>query len=160
MFDAADLVALPGLAHSPDHDLSGTRGTPVGAAAGAAAAAAATASTTAVAGAGNGISIPEGTADVSKAARLDTRIAAHVVEACAMDGDNVALAMSDGNLCHAKLSPPTELTPMQEKRWPHWRSWPSRHGRVLQLKYSPVHGALVTLEVCMIQATPGYNNWL
>lgn len=93
----------------------------------------------------------------------------HVIEACAMADENVAVAMSDGRLCHAKLSSPTWL-PKQaeddaaegaagdpdqraERKWPHWSSWNSRHGGVLQLTYSPAHDALMTLEVSLADET-------
>lgn len=76
----------------------------------------------------------------------------HVIEACAMAGEDVALAMSDGKLCHAKLSQTrataAKLVPTEEnKRWPLWASWPSRHGKVDSLQYDPAHDALVTIEV-------------
>lgn len=71
----------------------------------------------------------------------------YVVEACAMGDENVALALSDGRLCHANLSRSSELASVEEGRWPDWRCWASRHQRVLQLTYSSAHDALVTLEV-------------
>lgn len=71
----------------------------------------------------------------------------YVVEACAMGNENIALAMSDGRLCHANLSRPRELVSVEEGHWPDWRCWASRHQKVLQLTYSSAHDALVTLEV-------------
>lgn len=75
--------------------------------------------------------------------------ASHVVHACAMNDDDVALAMSDGSLCHASLARPKEVLLREGERetWPEWSSWDSTHGAVLQLTYSPKHDALVTLEV-------------
>lgn len=76
----------------------------------------------------------------------------HVIEACAMAGDNVALAMSDGELCHTRLSQTraattAKLVPTEGQRWPVWTSWPSRHGKVDSLQYDPANDALVTIEV-------------
>lgn len=74
------------------------------------------------------------------------RKACYVVEACAMGGDSIAVAMSDGRLCHAELSDKADLGPQEEQR-PAWSSWRSKHGSVLSLKFSQAHDALVTLEV-------------
>ena len=76
----------------------------------------------------------------------------HVVEACAMDGENVALALSDGRLCYADLSRSTEplaapLAEQENSRWPDWECWRSRHGNIEQLAFSPTHDAIMTLEV-------------
>ncbi|CAM9954653.1 unnamed protein product [Ectocarpus sp. 12 AP-2014] len=74
----------------------------------------------------------------------------HVVQACPVAGDNVALAMSDGQLCYARVSQSrvTAVEPdqMEERRWPDWTTWPSRHGNVQSLRHDPAHDALVTLE--------------
>lgn len=125
MFDAADLIALPGL----------------------------------VPGAGDG----GPTIDVARdrVAGVETASAAaggvlnrnlsHVIEACAMRGHDVALAMSNGELCHANISKrgsaAEELVPTEDTRWPKWTSWPTRHGKILSLQYDPAHDALVTIEV-------------
>lgn len=73
----------------------------------------------------------------------------HVVQGCSMAGEGVALALTDGRLCHAIVSQASEvvLKNETEKAWPEWSTWKSRHGRVLQLAYSPAHDALMTLEV-------------
>ncbi|CAM9443689.1 unnamed protein product, partial [Ectocarpus sp. 13 AM-2016] len=74
----------------------------------------------------------------------------HVVQACPLAGDNVALAMSDGQLCYARVSQSrlTAVEPdqMEERRWPDWTTWPSRHGNVRSLHHDPANDALVTLE--------------
>lgn len=124
MFDLADLITLPGSGH-------GTCG---------------------------GVSRKAAATESFFAARDDTSTAAptydqnnrHVIDACAMASNNVALAMSDGELCHAKLSQArvraAKLVPTEEQRWPLWNSWPSRHGKVHSLQYDPAHDALVTIE--------------
>lgn len=80
----------------------------------------------------------------------------HVVEACAMVGDNVALALADGRLCQGNLSRILEVDakgangndPVDgEEARSGWSSWNSRHGKVLELHHSPAHDALMTLEV-------------
>ena len=127
MFDAADLVALPGLAPGA------SRGVPRRDAA--------------------SESLLEGkTKEDGGGVFLNRNSSScHVVEACAMASGNVALAMSNGELCHANLSnarsATVELVPMEDRRWPHWTSWPTRHGKVLSLLYDPAHDALVTIEV-------------
>eukprot|EP00752_Nemacystus_decipiens_P011911 g10562.t1 len=67
-----------------------------------------------------------------------------------MGGHDVALAMSNGELCHANISKgrPTAPTSVskEDRRWPHWSSWPTRHGKVLSLEYDQAHDALVTIE--------------
>ena len=143
MFDAADLISLPELngARNASSGLRESRvgtesievprvsgeGTLTAAAAEAAAAGAAAASSTAV----------------------PTAQPRYVVEACAMGEDNVALAMSDGELCHTKLSRLTETVAEERQRpnQPNWASWRPKHGSVLHLQYDRAHDALVTLEV-------------
>lgn len=111
-------------------------------------------------GPGKNTSLSEGTAISTATASTATTAAGaalpaaqtrHVVEACAMGGDNVALAMSDGELCHMKLSRLTEpvLAEEDEVQCPNWSAWRSKHGSVLHLQYDPAHDALVTLEVMM-----------
>ena len=122
MFDAADLIALPGLAPRagdsvPRRDIARE-------------------------------SVPG--VETAEAGVLNRNLC-HVIEACAMGGQDVALAMSNGELCHANISQggtaAPERVPMEDGRWPHWTSWPTRHGKVLGLQYDPVHDALVTIEV-------------
>lgn len=90
----------------------------------------------------------------ASAATLLNRNTCHVVQACAMAGDNVALAMSNGELCHGRLSQTRAVAaapvPMEERRWPTWSSWPSRSGKVQSLQYDRAHDALVTLEVSVL----------
>lgn len=121
MFDLADLITLPGFEH----------GTCCGASRKAAA--------------GESFFTARHNCCTTKTA------APTVIEACAMAGDNVALAMSDGELCNAKLSQTRATAPKlmstEEQRWPIWTSWPSRHGKVQSLQYDPAHDALVTIEV-------------
>lgn len=124
MFDAADLIALPGL----------------------------------VPGASRGVpkrdtareSVPAGERAAGDGGVLNQNLC-HVIGACAMGGHNVALAMSNGELCHANMSKPRtaapEPVPTEDKRWPHWTSWPTRHGKVVSLQFDPAHDALVTIEV-------------
>ncbi|CAN0150526.1 unnamed protein product [Scytosiphon promiscuus] len=80
----------------------------------------------------------------------------YVIEACAMGGDNVAIAMSNGELCHANLSRTraiaAEPVPVEERRWPTWSSWKSNSGKVQSLQYDPAHDALVTLELATTAA--------
>ncbi|CAM9297879.1 unnamed protein product [Laminaria digitata] len=127
MFDAADLIALPELIGARNAS-SGLRE--------------------------SSVEVP-GTAgnEHDETTSLSEGTPRHVVEACAMGGDNVALAMSDGELCHTKLSRLTEPVLAEERQQcpnqpnrPNWSSWPSKHGSVLHLQYDPAHGALVTLE--------------
>lgn len=73
----------------------------------------------------------------------------HVIEACAMDDENIALALSDGRLCHADLSRSDQPLPSPARPWPNWEQWPAKHGSVKQLTFSPVDGALMTLEVLL-----------
>lgn len=73
----------------------------------------------------------------------------HVIEACAMDDENIALALSDGRLCHADLSRSDEPLSSPARSWPDWEQWPAKHGSVKQLTFSPVDGALMTLEVLL-----------
>lgn len=143
MFDKADLVTLPGLATSPGDAASDNgqlRVHPAGSA---------TLSIT-VPEVNERSSPPESlravvhNVDGNARAQGET---CYVVEACAMGNENVALAMSDGRLCHANLSRSRELASVEEEHWPDWRCWASRHQRVLQLTYSSAHDALVTLEV-------------
>lgn len=123
MFDAADLITLPGL----------------------------------VPGAGDGVfrrdigkeSVP-GAEKAVKGGGVLNRNLCHVIEACAMGGHDVALVMSNGELCHANISEGRTAAPEvvpTDGRWPHWTSWPTRHGKVLSLQYDPAHDALVTIEV-------------
>lgn len=125
MFDAADLVALPRLLPGASRGVPGRNTTTE--------------------------RFPEGKTNLDGGAAFLNRNTSHVVEACAMAGGNVALAMSTGELCHANLSrarsATAELVPMEDRRWPHWTSWPTRHGKVLSLLYDPAHDALVTIEV-------------
>lgn len=79
----------------------------------------------------------------------------HVVEACAMVGENVALAMSDGRLCHANISTVLKAGARDDAHRglharPEWSSWNSRHGKVLELHHSPAHDALMTLEASIV----------
>lgn len=120
MFDAADLIALPRPVRSTNGCVS-----------------------EATAGA-----IPSENSNINSSRNRNTY---HVVQACPVAGDNVALAMSDGQLCCARVSQTrvqaVEPDQMEERRWPDWNSWPSRHGNVQSLHYDPAHDALVTLEV-------------
>lgn len=122
MFDTADLIALPGLA-SGASDGASRRG------------------------------IVGQNAPGAETAVLNRNLC-HVIEACAMGGHDVALAMSNGELCHASISKgrtaAPELVPKEDRRWPQWTSWPTRHGKVLSLEYDPAHDALVTIEVCIV----------
>lgn len=85
----------------------------------------------------------------------------HVVEACAMMGEDVALAMSDGRLCYANISTLSTVLKAgarddEDKRldaWPDWSSWNSRHGNILELHHSPAHDALMTLEASVVGST-------
>eukprot|EP00903_Cladosiphon_okamuranus_P017758 g16346.t1 len=73
----------------------------------------------------------------------------HVIDACAMGGHDVALAMSNGELCHADISKGRTAAPEAapaDGEWPHWTSWPTRHGKVLSLQHDPANDALVTIE--------------
>lgn len=119
MFDKADLITLPGL----------------------------------VPGASDGVSrrgIARQSAPGVETAVLNRNLR-RVIEACAMGGHDVALAMSNGELFHANMSKgrtaAPELVSKEDRRWPHWTSWPTRHGKVLSLEYDPAHDALVTIEV-------------
>lgn len=87
---------------------------------------------------------------------LDKNARCNVVEACAMAGDNIALALTDGRLCHGNLSRILKLDaksvdgddPFEGGRARSgWSTWNSRHGKVLELHHSPAHDALMTLEV-------------
>lgn len=135
MFDAADFVALPEVAQPISHGVHARK---------------------------NGAGSHEGfrakrsntTAAAATAATVLNRNTYHVVQACAMAGDDVALAMSNGDLCHAKLSRSrtvaAEPVPVEERGWPTWSSWPSRSGKVQSLQYDRAHDALVTLEVSIL----------
>lgn len=127
MFDAADLIALPG---SVPEAIGGVprRGT-------------------------SRESVPgeETTAAAAPEGGVLNRNLCHVIEACAMGGHDVALAMSNGELCHANIAQgrtaAPEMVPTEDRRRPQWTSWPTRHGKVLSLQYDPAHDALVTIEV-------------
>lgn len=69
------------------------------------------------------------------------------------------MALSDGHLCQAMLSQMSEvvLKYEPEETWPKWTTWKSRHGQVQQLKYSPAHDALMTLEVTTHRSTDMKN---
>lgn len=125
MFDAANLIALPGLVPGandgvPSRDIARESV--------------------------HGVDTPEVDGGVFN------RNLCHPVLACAMGGQNVALAMSNGELYQANISQARALTPglipAEDRRWPRWTSWPTRHGKVLSLLYDPAHDALVTIEVC------------
>ncbi|CAM9176689.1 unnamed protein product [Ectocarpus fasciculatus] len=122
MFDAADLIALP-------RPVRATNGCVSEATPGA---------------------IPSQNNSSSNSIRNRNTNTYHVVQACPVAGDEVALAMSDGQLCYARVSQTrvTAVEPdqMEERRWPDWTSWPSRHGNVQSLHYDPAHDALITLE--------------
>lgn len=146
MFDEADLVALPRLFYNPGHNPSRVYGVYQGAQV-------ATVKNSTRVGEANSINskITAGV-EAGKAVPKNTDSSIdnetpYVVQACAMRNDNVALAMSDGTLCHTKFARTLELFPEEERQWPHWTSWPSRHGSVLQLEFAPAQHALFTLEV-------------
>lgn len=104
-----------------------------------------------VPGAGDGVPRRDIAETAGNGGGVLNRNLCHVIEACAMGGHDVALAMSNGELCHANISQARpaapELVPTEDKRWPRWTSWPTRQGKVLSLQYDPAHDALVTIEV-------------
>ena len=150
MFDAADLIALP--------ELIGARNAPSGLEESFAGAESVEVPNASGFEPDKTTSLSEGTlkaaAATAAAAASSTAVPTaqprHVVEACAMGEDNFALAMSDGELCHTKLSRLAEPILEEEKQCPNqpnWASWQSKHGSVLNLQYDSAHDALVTLEV-------------
>lgn len=147
MFDEADLVPLPTTTPSDGHDTSRPRDLHVDAEG------VAVSRTSGVETSRHGLlSGRAAAADHTNNSMSDATYVCHVVEACAMGNEDVALAMSDGRLCHAKLSRPIELIPLEQRRWPQWTSWASRHGSVRQLTFSPAHDALLTLEVSLVRS--------
>lgn len=145
MFDVADLVALPGWEDGVGRDPSLKQGD-IAETAGSAAKSANGAEAGKSAALEHG-TIPAVVPNPNPVNSSANRERCHVVEACAIGNGDVALAMSNGKLCYANMSRKIELNPTDEKMWPHWRSWPSRHGKVLNLQYDRAHDALVTLEV-------------
>ncbi|CAM9369288.1 unnamed protein product, partial [Discosporangium mesarthrocarpum] len=109
---------------------------------------------------------PPSQARASSLSHLSEVIAQYVKLACAGTGSSVFLASADGRLFHLDFADAQSEAglPGREVQAGNMCWWPSRHGNILALRYSPVHNAVLTLEHASTAAgeqvfLSNYHNW-